>query len=333
MKLSIIIPIYNVEKYIERTLRSVLNQDIDKSECEIIIINDGSPDSSEEIVTQIINEGYEIKLFNQSNQGLSAARNSGIKKAKGDYLWFVDSDDWIKDNCLSSLFKCMDGCVDEIVIGAATVSDDGNNIQGEINMYPRFHNEKLDGKSCWKNKICHIATAQLAIYRSGFLRENNLSFIPGIFHEDFDFCIKASYLSKKTLYLSEIYYYLRHNPNSITRSINPKKSFDYIIVAQSLKRFLDKYVDESDISILFHYYISMAINNSFDNICKSSSEVIFEYESYLKNNGEILDSLVKSKKNKYVLEGILFKMMKGRYIAIYNLLSYIPSLFRQNVYR
>lgn len=100
MKLSFIVPVYNLEDYIEECIMSLLNQDLSHSEYEILCINDSSTDSSLEILKRLAKEHTNIIIINQENQGVSAARNNGIKNAKGEYIWFVDGDDLIARNCL-----------------------------------------------------------------------------------------------------------------------------------------------------------------------------------------------------------------------------------------
>ncbi|MDH6314239.1 glycosyltransferase involved in cell wall biosynthesis [Parabacteroides sp. PFB2-10] len=103
MHLSLIIPVYNVEAYLEECLDSCLEQDIPHSDYEIIAINDGSPDGSLAILERYAAKYPNITVLSQENRGLSATRNRGIEVAKGEYIWFIDSDDWIEKNCLSSL--------------------------------------------------------------------------------------------------------------------------------------------------------------------------------------------------------------------------------------
>lgn len=93
IKLTIIIPVYNVEKYVGRCIESCLKQDLSPKEYEILVVNDGSKDGSIDIVRRYARENENIRIIEQENAGLSAARNHGIKEARGEYLWFVDSDD------------------------------------------------------------------------------------------------------------------------------------------------------------------------------------------------------------------------------------------------
>ena len=102
MKFSIIVPVYNVEKYLEKCLESILNQTF--KDFEAIIVNDGSTDNSQEIIDKYVNKDQKIfKSFKKENGGLSDARNFGIERAKGEYIVFLDSDDYIDENLLNTL--------------------------------------------------------------------------------------------------------------------------------------------------------------------------------------------------------------------------------------
>ena len=110
IKLSIIVPVYNVENYIRNTLDSIFSQSFPRDEVEIIIVNDGTTDSSMSIVHEFANNylTYNFKILNQINQGLSAARNAGISSAVGDYLWFVDGDDRIRINSVARILELIE---------------------------------------------------------------------------------------------------------------------------------------------------------------------------------------------------------------------------------
>lgn len=105
IKLSLVIPMYNVELYIEKCLNSCINQDLSSNEYEIIIVNDGSKDTSLSRAEAIARKHNNIKIISQENGGLSSARNTGLKNAKGEYIWFIDSDDWIEPNVLKNLYQ------------------------------------------------------------------------------------------------------------------------------------------------------------------------------------------------------------------------------------
>ncbi|HJS00822.1 MAG TPA: glycosyltransferase, partial [Flavobacterium sp.] len=105
MLLSIIVPVYNVENYLRRCLNSLLDQDLCLDDYEIIIVNDGSTDSSLRIAQEYGNKFSSIKIISQENQGLSEARNVGIRNALGQYIYFIDSDDFIQKKIFNSIFK------------------------------------------------------------------------------------------------------------------------------------------------------------------------------------------------------------------------------------
>ena len=107
MKLSIIVPVYNVEKYIVKCVRSLLCQNYD--DYEIIIIDDGSPDHSIEVLNKAIKD-ERVRIIAKKNGGLSSARNTGLQNAHGEYIWFFDSDDWAVENCLGEIVKNLNGC-------------------------------------------------------------------------------------------------------------------------------------------------------------------------------------------------------------------------------
>ena len=125
MDLSIIIPVYNVEKYIEKCLLSCIKQDISYEDYEIVVVNDGSPDNSITIVERIAKDYSNIRIINQENQGLSGARNTGMKHAKGNYIWFVDSDDYIEENCLGRIVSYLNGDLDILQLQYRHVFEDG----------------------------------------------------------------------------------------------------------------------------------------------------------------------------------------------------------------
>lgn len=188
MKLSIIIPMYNVELYIERCLISCLKQDISCEDYEIIVVNDGSPDGSLQIAERIASQNKNIKIISQQNGGLSDARNTGLSVAKGDYVWLVDSDDWIKENCLGKLLKQLyNQNLEALAICAA------NYIEGkEVRRFLFQDNEIIKGADAMLRGKC-VCCAPFTIYKREFLKNNDLLFYKGIFHGDNEFTYRSYY--------------------------------------------------------------------------------------------------------------------------------------------
>ena len=167
--LSIVIPVYNVEKYVEKCIRSCMNQDISPSEYEVICVNDGSKDNSLDVVNRVANDYTNIQIISQTNGGLSAARNTGVKHASGKYIMYVDSDDWIADNCLGKLIqKLKEEKPDALVISVANVFPDGLKVKQKFTT-----GLQINGRELLKMKVSPCA--QYAIWSSDFLKLHNLN--------------------------------------------------------------------------------------------------------------------------------------------------------------
>ena len=121
-KVSVIIPLYNAEKYFRECMRSVLSSTL--KDIEIIVVNDGSTDNGPEIAKHFAEKDERIRMFSQENSGLSAARNMGMKEARGDYLAFVDSDDWVEKGVLEAMYRVACTHKSDLVIANAQVYDD-----------------------------------------------------------------------------------------------------------------------------------------------------------------------------------------------------------------
>lgn len=314
MFLSIVIPIYKVEDYVEKCLNSCENQDIPSCEYEIVVVNDGSPDRSLDIVTEVAKKFSNIKIISQDNKGLSAARNTGLKNANGQYIMFVDSDDWIADNCLGKIIsKLKQESPDALLISVANVFEDGLKIKQNY-----LSEEQITGKELLKLKVSPCA--QYAIWSSSFLNKHNLLFFEGILHEDSEFTPRAYYLAEKISFTNDIIYYVFQNPNSITRSTNPKKSFDLIeYVCEHLSDFCANV--EEEYKYLFHNMISMYLNNALANILKSDKNNQKKLNICLYEHRDLFYHLRKSTQNKYKIESFLFKMFPKKYLEIYKLLK------------
>lgn len=245
LKLSIIIPVYNVEQYIGNCLDSCLNQDLPKDEYEIVVVDDGSPDNSSSIVEGYMKKYSNIRLIHRENGGLSAARNTGLREAKGEYIWFVDSDDWIESNCLGFLVNtAKDNDLDVLCFGLQLVYPDGRKTTYNIKY------EESDKVYKGEDFICRVKmppAAWAAIYKKDFLNIKKLCFFEGILHEDQEFTPRAYYLANRISYINRvIYYYLQRVGGIMISSRNKKRASDLLTVADSLYKFIIDNVDTSN---------------------------------------------------------------------------------------
>ncbi len=311
--LSLIIPLYNVEKYIEKCLYSCIQQDI--GDYEIIVVNDGSSDNSLQIAEQIAEKVNNIQIVSQLNGGLSLARNKGLSIAKGEYVWFIDSDDWIENNCLKDIVVCLEKknpdilqlqyrkCYDDKILN----KDFFCKIKGVINGKQQIANGGLP------------IPAQFAIYKKAFLFENNLKFYPGIFHEDSEFKPRVLFLAKRCAsYDKVVYNYYQRTNGSITSVINPKRAFDCLKVSLLIHNFYCR-IAKGECASFFHNHISLMINNAFSLVGENEKE--FSCELYKQRH--LLEHLRKSTKLKYRIEGVLFFLFPKHSVKLYKLLKEI----------
>ena len=285
MKLSIVIPVYNVEKYLAKCLNSCINQDLSKDDYEIIVVNDGSPDNCLSIAERIAESQPNIIILSQENQGLSGARNTGLSRAKGDYVWFIDSDDWIEENCLGKIVESMVDC-DMLAIDYIWAYDDSSKNQtvsyGKTGSIP--------GREFLMDK--YRVQAQMYIYRRQFIIDNNLEFYRGVYHEDTEFTPRALYLAKNVRYLNVPVYYFYKRPNSISTVPNPKRAFDYITVSNSLNKFVER-VDVG-YKCCFYNQIARNISNALSVISQAENQKKEEFYIALMNNKDVLKAMEKS---------------------------------------
>jgi Glycosyltransferases involved in cell wall biogenesis len=229
MKLSIIVPFYNVEKYLYKCLKSILSSTVSAQEYEIIVIDDGSTDSSPAIVSGMEWGEINHKILSQSNSGQSVARNNGLHVAEGEYVWFVDSDDWIDSNSLEAILDCLNGC--DVVSFASyyKVFEKGE----ELAIHKSKSGSGLD--FCLNFGFHGIP---YYIFRRQFLLEKHLSFVPGIVYEDSLFVPQAvSLASYVKIYEEPVYYHLLRAGSTMQSDFSLKKLNSYKTVISGLNNF------------------------------------------------------------------------------------------------
>ena len=307
-KISIVIPVYNVEIYIERCLSSCINQSNVKLgvDYEIIIVNDGSPDNSAEIARRIINDKAGCRIINQENKGLGGARNTGIENASGEYIWFVDSDDWIADDSISKLLTAISFSErpDIVMFRAANILDD--KVQIRQKEFESTEKVKTGIDLFCQGYLQTCAPFQI-IKRSLFF-DNNLRFIERIFHEDNEFMPRLAYYANRVACINDVLYFVFQNPNSITRSVNPKKAFDLITVCSNLIEFRDNHEISGRIKRHLNSFICLSFNNALNVIKNTSSNTKRLFRSKLHSQLQILKCYRESHNKSYQIEYYLMKL-------------------------
>jgi len=235
MTLSIIIPVYNVEKFINRCLESILNEKTIGLSFEVIIVNDGTPDGSMAVVETYASKYENVKILNQENQGLSMARNNGLELAEGEYVWFVDSDDWLSSGAVSDVIEMIENHPGVDVISHPIVwkHASGDVIDWEEKEFT------ISGKDYLKQGV-YCTPIQRFIFRRKFLMGSGVKFYPGIYHEDVLFSNLILYHAKEVYYCGTPIYQYRQNEESVMHSIKIKNAYDMIAVHKQLMAFLQE---------------------------------------------------------------------------------------------
>lgn len=231
---SIIVPCYNVEDFVSKTLQSVFLQEYPHWEC--IIINDGSQDNTASICNEWVEKDSRFNYFFQENQGLSAARNKGLEMANGAYIYFLDSDDLIAENTISNLLKLATDDTD-IVYGKCAITEGQNNtIKDYLSHTPKpftvFKNasKTLLSKAIEEPFIC---VAWNRLIKKDFIDTHKLTFKKGIYHEDELWFFETLFHTKGIVFNDQAtYFYNVANTNSITNNFNIKNLESYLFIIE-----------------------------------------------------------------------------------------------------
>ena len=248
-KISVIIPVYNVEKWLNKCVDSILSQSYENF--EVILVNDGSTDKSKDICDQYSKEDNRVKVFDILNSGQSVARNIGLKEAKGDYILFIDSDDYISDKAIIEKFiNILDSNNYDFIYTSYCRFEDGNEEKITEILPINLTNDEIknkEGKDILvdllnKNSFHHAP--YLKVCRKEFILNNKLFFREGYYHEDAEWTFKVFYYAKKIFIYDKPWYMRRMRENSTITSRNEsaicKKLCDRLIIADDLIKFFKK---------------------------------------------------------------------------------------------
>ena len=268
IKVTVIVPVYNVESYIRQCLDSLLNQTL--RNIEIIVVDDGSPDNCAQIVDEYAISDNRIKVIHKKNGGVSAARNDGIERITGKYIFFCDSDDWLTEDALEKMFKRAEDSRSDVLI-----SDFYEAVEDEYIIKKMFSNEfvtdDIETLRTLQNTVLPKGVTALRckdfkrgyclgapwhhLIRSSIIIDNNLrydTYVRGIF-DDGLFMLNVFEHAKRVAYLSENTYYYRIVSGSLTHRFNPAILDTYARVYERLEEFGKMY--HKDSSYYDAYYI------------------------------------------------------------------------------
>lgn len=217
-KISVIVPIYKVEEYLRECVDSVLGQR--HADFEVILVDDGSPDGCPAICDEYAQKDSRIRVIHKENGGLSSARNAGLPHVTGDYIWFIDSDDYLTDDAFETASKYLDGDADIINFGILCRQKSGKITKEKLSYIGTADKRKMAGlvqKACSSHLFTYVWRS---VYRADFIKKNNLSFVDGLsFAEDAAFNSEAFLLSEKTVFADDYPYVYRDRSDGISKNI------------------------------------------------------------------------------------------------------------------
>lgn len=259
--ISVIVPVFNVENEIDRCVKSIITQTYQN--LEILLIDDGSTDHCPDICDQHAKEDSRIRVFHKKNGGLSDARNFGLSKAQGDYILFVDSDDYIQNDACEKLIHLTANGVDIVVGECRQIKNSIVTYQKHSNIVPfkKYSSKEYIISSIKKNEL--FFPIWLNLYRKDFLIQNNLFFKKGYYFEDMEFTIRFWLNNPIVVYLNYPFYnYVIRSGSIMTSSAKEKKQKDSLAILQEWFALILTIQDIEYRSYWLHYLVKIYITCS-----------------------------------------------------------------------
>ena len=265
-KVSVIMPIYNMEMYLEEAIKSVINQSIGFENIELILVDDGSDDNSPSIIERYANEYENIVSLRLSQKSGAAGkpRNEGIKISRGEYLMFLDPDDFYDEKAFEKMYStAKDNDVEIVTANYRYANEDGKLWSKSVFDEDRFKSFKFseenfsDSFFVWNSGSCN------KIFLADMIKNNNIEFLVGVPAEDAYFTYEALLTAKGAYYLSDTIHYYRRRNKMGTLSVSWDRSLSYFKnISYAYKQIYDLFVRKNRIS-LFRYFYSKTLTSVF----------------------------------------------------------------------
>ena len=293
--ISIIVPCYNAEKYINFCVKSILEQSYENWEC--LLINDGSADKTLSILEEYTGKDNRFELFSQENKGLSATRNLGIDNAKGDFVFFLDADDLLTENTLLNLVSELEVNTDIITGIVITVNGEDltkiSQLQHPKERSVLFQNDQQE--VLIRTMETGLApVAQNRLFKRSFLESNNLRFKNGILHEDELWFFETMFRAKNVKFINqETYLYRTDNSESITKNVGDRNLESYLIILENI--FNNYYKNNNDfytkavVNRYLNYLKKLIIDFSIREKSKLSAAILIKFQETLKRSQTVSD--------------------------------------------
>jgi glycosyltransferase involved in cell wall biosynthesis len=268
VKVSIIVPVYNVEIYLKKCIESILNQTL--NEIEIILINDGSTDNSIEVLKKYERKDKRIIIIDKENEGVSKARNDGLKIANGKYIFFVDSDDWIENDCIEIYYKIIENKKSDVACSPILFRVTEGLVKEDNYLSDNFDKDivkKVSTKSYIENIFTKINGTSVCnkIFRKDIIKDNNIFFrdINKVYSEDGFFNLEYSLKCEKIYCMYKAKYYYLNREDSYTKELKCWKEVIYSSL-ESIEKIFHKI--PKDKKFVIDYYKHFIYINIEENI-------------------------------------------------------------------
>ena len=287
MLLSIVVPCYNVEQYVEKCIDSIEAQDLSEEDYEVLAYNDGSKDCTLNVLEKLADKYPNVKIASHENRGLSGTRNQGINEAQGDFIWFIDSDDWIEINCLGSILNELN--TDTDVLAFDSFIPEGGRLENST----CYNRKVIDKESLFREGFADAV--QFYIYRREFLLNYQCFFKEGIKHEDTLFTPVTLYKAKNIKFYRKATYHFLQREGSITTIKDVKRIYDLNDNMSYLSEYADNIKDldvrEGFLNHIAHHIIEM-LNYGFDNGTEGEKivkQIMHEHPNYWRIMKDAID--------------------------------------------
>lgn len=319
-KMSLIIPVYNVENYLRECLNSCINQTL--KDIEIICINDCSPDASDVILNEYTAKDKRIKVINhETNKGLGAARNTGIANATGEYIWFIDSDDFITLDACSVLYDIAKDENIDVLRFNGIVFKDVNKRRKFIksNYYTNWNKNQVINVNQNEDFLVSDYTVSSCMYISKLSFIKDFKFREGVYYEDTDFTPILFASCERLMCIIFSAYYRRITENSITQSSPTRKHLhDRLMVLKSLENYVTKN-NISENNYIYRFYKSMIKGyglkfvDEYINAADSEIMELYNYYSDIINRKETFRMKSFFRYFKYFIPYGIYKILKSKF--------------------
>lgn len=264
MVFSIIVPVYNVEKYLKECVDSILAQTF--TDYELILVDDGATDTSGIICDEYAQKYEQVRVIHQANAGLAVARNAGTSVAQGEYIVYIDSDDYIASlDFLEKLSWKTKGKADVILYGYKKYFESNQSFGKDICQYPNLAQKEADLviKELLKADM-YEGSAWTKTVRKDFLQTNEISFTPGMISEDSDWYLQVVTRAKTYDSVNEAFVVYRQREDSISHAPKKKSLTDNLLILETWPKKFEKYgisqkLKEALMSVLSRYYANMLV--------------------------------------------------------------------------